>query len=173
MKRALFCLSLFALGCGDNAQSCPPDSPLPDEVNATPLPAAVDADSWQSKNASFSDCQPQRMFTFHGSDESLTKLNDPTVELLTDKLHVCIFVACDVGATHIKSCHGNATEPVYSESALGTRGCCTENRDTLSVRYSCEDSVTSLVSDDSANLFVQLCPAQTITENDFSFRYHF
>lgn len=155
---------LFALlllpSCGsENAAACAPGNRIDDEVTARPLSNTTDKDVWLSSDAqTLTKCEPDDFFVFHGEDADILHLNDPTIELLSGDLRLCVFVACSTGATTVDTCSGKDTTYESTVSDLGTPGCCVRTPDRLTVSYSCSDGLSTVLNDASADIFVHVCP---------------
>jgi len=170
----IFCLVALP-GCGaDSAGACAGDAHDSDELSAKDLGEA-DSDWKESPPVSLDDCHTRQTLRFHGEDNGGIDIRwrRATVKTNTPNLHLCAYVACDVGATKIRKCEGDATTTEGGRSELGTEGCCTTTPGEISVAFSCEDSFWSVVSDDSAEVFVQVCPAKDIDPVDLRVQYHF
>ena len=99
----LFALVLLPSCASENAAACAPGNRIDDEVTARSLASTTDKDEWLSSDPqALTKCEPDDFFVFHGEDADIFHLNDPTVELLSSDLRLCLFVACSTGATTVE-----------------------------------------------------------------------
>lgn len=83
----------------------------------------------------------------------------------TDKVRLCVFVACSAGTTEIKKCNKGTA----ATSPGGVQGCCTDGPGEVSVEHSCP----LVGTDDGADVFMRVDAPGATACVPYQVSYHF
>ncbi len=102
-------------------------------------------------------------WTFKGKDTFGCTV-DPTASTKSG-VRVCIFVACEAGATEVKSC----PKGTKAKSPAGSQGCCSDSSGNVEVDFHC----TLVGTNDSAAVYMRVDDTTATTCKPYKVDYHY
>lgn len=161
--------ALPACGAAAAEAACEPQSDDQALTAAVNLGTMDDAhDAALSHSGDITACRPASYFRFHGTDTSIFDVNHPKVQLTytppkpddpSKTLELCVYVMCSAGGASVTgvTCDTEAGPLSAVMSPDGFPGCCKTGPGYLMPGYACDNGLSSLTSDDSADFLVHVC----------------